>query len=520
MAYHGGLVLRARSSKLPVTDQKKVGPKPSGDFLHLAARGGMWLAVGQAVATAGNWVAMLILARLITPEGFGLVAMATVFLGFALVISDLGLTSALIQRRELDDAHKDSAFWSSLGMGVVLFSLALLLAPALGRWYVEPRVTHIVVVAAIPLLLGPFSSTYAALLRRRLKFNAVARLELMRSLVSAVVMVSAAFVGLNHWAILLGPIAGHLVAIPAYHLASAGWRPRFRASWRHTRELLSFSMYVAGGGAVNFLSANVDYLIVGRVLGPAALGVYTLAYQIVTVPLTRISSLFSQVMFPAFSSIQDQPEAMRDAYVRITRSVAMISFPLLGWGFVVAPELLEILCGPQWLGAAPLIRLLSVAGAVKSVGTLVGIVFRAKGKAFVELYWNIVWAMAVTVGVIVGVRFGNFGVAAAISVLSVPGVLYTEWLACKYLQLPLRRLLGVLVLPSLGAIIGVSAGMATRHFLPESEPGLPWAVLRLMVLSIVTWGSTGVAMRIWEPRIAADVRAFIDHFRAQRRWHT
>lgn len=461
---------------------------------------------------------MLVMVRVINPDGFGLVAMATTVLGLATLIGELGMTSALIQRAELEEAHKDSAFWTSICIGLALFAAFVLWAPALGRFYGEERLPPVLIVAAVPLVLGPLCSTHAALLRRNLKFERVARVEAIKSGISGVVMVFAALAGLGYWSILLGPIAGQVVAIVGYYLVTEGWRPGFRGSLAHARQLLSFSLYVAGGGAVNFVSANVDYLVVGRVLGPSALGVYTLAYQFVTVPLTRISALFSQVMFPAFSSLRDAPDAQRDAYVVITRSVALITFPVLAWGFVTAPELLSIVCGPEWLDAVPLIRALSVAGALKSVGTLVGVVFRAKGKASVELYWNLVWAAAVTLGVTVSVAWGSVGVATTISALSVPGVLYTEWLACKYLGLPVRRLLRALTLPSLGAAAALVAGMAARSFL--AEPATLGAALRLLLLSCITLGSAWLGMWLAHPGLPSEARAFVRYFRGQGQWRS
>jgi O-antigen/teichoic acid export membrane protein len=309
-----------------------------------------------------------------------------------------------------------------------------------------------------------------------------------------------------------------VIAVVAYYLASDSWQPGLRGSRAHARELLSFSLFVAGSGAINFVSANVDYLVVGRALGPATLGVYTLAYQFITVPLTRISALFSQVMFPAFSTLHDDPRAMREGYVAITRSAALIAFPLLAWGFVTAPELVLVVCGHEWLDAVPLIRVLSVAGALKSVGTLVGVVFRAKGKGSVELYWNLVWAAALTLAVTAGASWGSAGVAAAVSVLSVPGVLYTEWLACKYLELPLRTLLGSLVLPSLGAAAALAAGMIARWCLPFSAPVSDSAALRLLLLSGVTFGSAGLLMCAVHPELPAEARAFLGYLRGRRQW--
>ncbi len=490
--------------------------RPGNLQLARAARGGLWLGAGQTLGTLGSWVSTLVLARLLAPESFGIVGMAMVVIGFVNTIGDLGLGAALIQRKHIDEGHKDSAFWLSFSMGVLLFGACALSSPLLALIYREPRVSGVVVLAACALLLSPLFSTHVTLLRRELQFATVAKVEALRSLVSGAAGVTAAVWGLGYWAIPLGPLVGQLVAIPIYWSAQK-FRPGLRGSRRHVRELFGFSLFVAGGSAINFLSANVDYLIVGRALGPGALGIYTLAYQIITLPLVQISSLFNQVMYPVFSAAQDDLEQSGKAYLDISRSLALISFPILGWIAVVAPDLLFVIYGDKWLGAVTPLRILCVAGAMKSVGTFVGVVYRSQGRSYVEFYWNIAWFIAVTCGVLVGVRWGSAGVAVAISALCVPGVLFTEWLACRYLRVPFERFLGELIVPFVGVSALLAAGFGLRPLL-AALPLSPLlaAGLRLLLLTIACFAACAVALRAVEPRIYAQVRAFLAHFGKQK----
>jgi len=475
------------------------------------------LGVGRTLGTASSWLTTLILARLLVPEDFGLVAMATVVMGFWAAFSDLGLTAALIQRKDLDDAHRDAAFWSSLAMGGVLFVVSVALSPVLAILYREPRVTLVVILSAVSLLLGPFAATHTSLLKRELKFGPVARIEAFRSISNGVSAIIAASFGLGYWSIVVGTLVGNAVVIPAYYIANPSWRPRLRGTREHARQLFSFSLYVASSNTINYLSANLDYVIVGRVLGPFALGVYMLAYQVVTFPLTRISSLFNQVLFPALSSIQDDLEEVRRAYLGTTRSLAMITFPLLGWGAVVAPEFVGIVYGDKWLPAVPILQWLAVAGALKSIGTLVGSVFKSRGRPQVELYWNIVWTIAVGGGVLVGVQWGVVGVAAAISILSVPGVLYTKWLACRYIEMPFTRLLRAVWLPTVAAFAATGAGLSARiPFEQVMSGGAGSEVLVLLSLTLTTFGSYMLVLRVLNPNIWHEMREFFAHFRKAR----
>lgn len=486
------------------------------NLLRSAVRGGVALGVSQTVATVVGSVRILILARLLVPGDFGLVGLCSVLIGFLGSISNLGLTAATIQRKDLEDGHCDAAFWMSVAMGATLFIICLAVAPIFALFYDEPRLRLIVIVSAIPLLLGPFSSTHSALLQRELRFGRLAWIEATRNIVASVATIGLAAAGLGYWSIPLGPIASHLIAIPAYTLSSS-LRPGFRATWRHARELFSFSVYVAGGTAINFLSANLDYAIVGKKLGTAVLGTYTYAYELMTFPLLRIASLFGQVMFPAFAKIQDDLEQMRDVFVKSSRSIALVSFPILAWVAVVAPELLGLLYGPKWLPAVEPLRALSVAGACKCVGTLVGAVYNTRGKSRVGFYWNIAWLVMLTPGLLIGVRFGAFGVGVAISVLSVLGTLFTEWLACRYLEMPFGRLLRSLIAPAASVSIAIVAGAFARAPLTAGlPPGFIGDALRLVALTFLMLLVYGGFLRLLYPELLADIREFLGHFRREK----
>ncbi|MDI1450701.1 MOP flippase family protein [Polyangium sp. 6x1] len=486
-------------------------------LLRSAARGGVALGASQTFATALGWIRTLVLARILVPEDFGLVGLCTVLLGFLGALSDMGLTAATIQRKELSDGHRDAAFWMSVSMGAVLFLASIVAAPALAAFYGEPRVVSLVLVSALPLLIGPFASTHAALLRRELRFGRVAAIEAGRNVAASAATLGLAALGVGYWSLVFGPLASHLVGVVAYTLSSP-FRPRFRATWTHVRELFSFSAYVAGASAINYLSANMDYMIVGKRLGTAALGTYTFAYETMTFPLTRIASLFAQVMFPAFATIQDKLDEMRETYLKISRAVAIVSFPILAWVAVVAPELVTLLYGPRWLPAVGPLRALSVAGALKAVGTLVGIIFKSRGKPAVELYWNIAWLVGLTAALLIGVRWGAFGVAVSISVLCVPGTLFTEWLACRYIEMKLSRLLRVLVEPTVAVALATAAGAIARIELAALLPaGLVGDVARLVGLTLIMLLVYVATLRVIHPPITAEVRAFLGYFRREKK---
>ena len=194
------------------------------------------------------------------------------------------------------------------------------------------------------------------------------------------------------------------------------WRPSSQFSIPHFQELFSFGGHFMGSSVLNYVDSNVDYLVVGRMIGASALGYYTLAYNLITFPLYKISTIITRVTFPAFSIIQNDNQTLRSAYLKVVRYISMITFPMLAGMFVVAPEFILGVYGPKWTPMILTLQILCLAGALKSVGTTVGTILLSKGRPDIQFKWNILTVIVLTIAVLSGVKYGIEGVAAMVTI--------------------------------------------------------------------------------------------------------
>ena len=377
------------------------------------ARGAVWTGVASASTSLLRLAILAILARLLAPADFGLLTAATFFIDLSNIIHELGFSAAVIQKQETDDEVLSTAFWSSLGMGGGLWLLLTAASPLVAWFYRNPSVRPVLMVLAVTFVIAPLGLLQKVLLQKRLDFRRVALAEVGAVLAMGAVSIALAWQGLGVWSLVWGSIAQKIVEVVLLWLLHP-WRPSRLWSRAAFGELFGFGANVVGERVANYLNGNLDYLLVGRLLGDAALGYYSFAFQVVTLPLTRISILVSRVTFPAFSLVQDEQERLQRGYLTTVRYIALLTFPLITGLFWTAPELLRLIGGgPKWDPAILPLRIMCLAGLIKAVVSTVGSILKARGRPDIGFRWNGA-ALAVTVvALLIGARFGIVGVAWA-----------------------------------------------------------------------------------------------------------
>ncbi len=318
-----------------------------GGLQKRVARGLTWTMLDIWGRQLLNLVVFLILARLLTPEDFGIVALATVFVAFAQLVVDQGLGDALIQRKEVTRSHVDTAFWVALATGLLLTVLGLVLAGPIAGLLKEPDLAPILQVLSLTFVLSAMNSIQIALLRRELAFRSLALRSIVAAAGGGVVGIVMAVNGFGAWA-----LVGQLVATPVLSVLTllrvSPWRPRLHASRQEFRELFSFGINIMGSDVLNYISRNTDNLLIGVVRGTRDLGFYAVGYRILEVSQTALIQVSRKVTFPAFSRLQDDHERMRRGYFRVTRAAAVIILPGYIGLSLVGRELTIVLFGQRW----------------------------------------------------------------------------------------------------------------------------------------------------------------------------
>ena len=383
---------------------------------------------GQTLLSFG---AGIILARLLPPADFGLLAIAMVFIGFAELIASAGMGPAIVQQQNLTDVHLRTATTLSLLIGLTLSGALYAAAPALGVFFGDPRVADILPVLAIGLCFSAFSAVSRGLLVRQMDFRRLFAIDVAAYLIGYVgVAVTLALLGAGVWSLVVGTTVS-LALQGAALLWAAPPKLPLSLSRREAGDLLHVGAGVSLNNTINYLAANVDYLVIGRMLNATALGLYTRAYQLVTMPLSKISATLSGALFPSYAEIRDDREKLGRAYLKAVNATALLTFPILA-GFAVSAEAVIIgLYGENWRGAIPVFQVLAFAGIFKSVFHLAGAVAQATGNVYAEVRRQAVYLLILTAGCILAAPFGIEAVGGAVIAGSLWLYLGMAQLACR-----------------------------------------------------------------------------------------
>jgi PST family polysaccharide transporter len=324
------------------------------------------------------FISTVVLARLLTKEDFGVVGYALLILSFLGVMEDLGIGKALIYHRDESEAA-DTAFWLGLITGIVLFFATWFIAPLAAVFFNDQRIIPITRVLGLTFPLFALVNVHSALLEKDLKFKQTFGPEVAKMGSKGSASIILAILNFGAWSLALGHLIGSLVSSIVYWRVLP-WRPAFRFSRRHVRPLLSYGGSLVLVATMAMISTNADYLFVGRYLGAAALGVYTLAYRIPEMVILQISKVVARVLFPAYTQIRDDAQALKKAFLATIRYISLITIPL-GLGMALVAETMVLtLFTAKWAEAIPVVQAISIYTLLFSLAANAGSVHKAQGR--------------------------------------------------------------------------------------------------------------------------------------------
>lgn len=418
----------------------------------LATKGILWTGISQFLGQALQFVVSAILARLLLPEDFGVFGIAVIVTGFLTLLNELGLTAAIVQRKEIYQSHLSTAFWINLFSSITLCTLTFILAPVIANIFNKDSVEPVIKVLSFGLVLGAFSTVHRALLTKHLDFKRLAFAELGGQVGFGVIAIILALKGYGVWSF----VAGALFRIAAQSVllwVFLHWVPAIQLSFHNLRQLLNFGLNLTGSNIVGYFNNNVDYLLVGKILGTSALGFYTLAYELAIFPTKKISSIVSRVAFPSFAIIQDENYRLQRGYLKVISYISFLTFPLLSGLMVLSPKFIVAVYGAKWIPTILPLQILCVYGMIGSVGTTVGTVLNAKGRPDIGLKWNLLMILVKSGVVFIGAQYGIVGVAVAILLLFLLAGPIIIKITISLINLKFREYLSALFPATLGSII-------------------------------------------------------------------
>lgn len=444
------------------------------DTAHLKANlkqrsvnGGVVTIAAQISKFSLKFGSTAILARLLTPEDYGLIGMVTVVIGLVEYFKDLGLSTATIQRSQINHRQVSTLFWINLGVSLGVALIVAAFSPAIAYFYHEPRLTSITLALAINFVFGGLSIQHQALLSRQMFFISLAIIDIVSIVIGIVTAMITAYYGWQYWALVWMLLATSLSNTLGVWIACS-WRPGLPSFDSGVASMLAFGGNLTGFGLVNYFSRNLDNLLIGRRWGSQQLGLYAQAYRLLLLPIQQINIPITSVALPTLASLQNEPEKYSRYYYQAILLITTLGMPVVGLMFACADQFILLMLGKQWLGAVPLFQCLMPAAFVGTFNVAPGWVYQSLGRAGRQLRLGVIVAFITTAVFVFSVQWGAMGVAIAYGI-SQPILMFIAVYYC-YLGtfLKFKSFLAAIARPTIAVMVAVMGLMVMRHFVLSS----------------------------------------------------
>lgn len=448
--------------------------------------GTAWNYSAFALGKALVFLSTILLARLLAPQDFGLVALGMLVVTFLETLGDLGVGPALIYRAEDPERTGSVAFGINVVVGVLLTAIAFLGAPLAGDFFDEPRLVPVVRALAVCFLLTALRNVHESRLRKELAFRRRFIPEIGRTVAKGATSVLMAWLGFGVWSLVWGQIAGSLTAVVLYWSA-AQWRPRLVFDLTIVRALLSYGGQIVLLKIVATVLSNVDYLIIGRRLDAVALGFYVMAFRVPELLIVSLCNVVSHTLFPAYAKLQSDASALREGFLTTLRYVALVTVPIGIGTAIVAPDFVNLVYTSRWAPTIPVMQVLALYSVFLSLSFNAGDVYKAIGRPSILSYLGGL-RLLVTVPVLwVAASHGIFAVAVGQAVTALAFTVLSLGIACRVLAIRWRDAAAA-VRPALLSTSVMAVGtLALAAVLPSA------ARLGILILT----GATIYASTLW-----------------------
>lgn len=492
-----------------MTQDQAETTNPSGVRSRLFS-GLRWTGGSQVIQQVLNLGFSVVMARLLLPEDFGLLAMASVFTGVVFLVLDLGLSSALIQRQDIQQQQISSIFWMNVLTGFLMMLTGFALSGAIAAFYQNPAVQPVVMGLSINFLIFSFSSTQQALLSRQMNFQSLELRTIGGHLVGTACGIGLAFAGFGVWSLVARIVITGLVGMALLWTVS-NWRPSFHFRWADVKQLMGFGNDVLATNFLEYVGRNADNLLIGRFLGATDLGYYALAYNLMRLPVQRFAHVLVNVLFPALSRLQDDLDKLKRGWLRSVRLTSAVTIPMMLGLIALAPQLVRVVYGDRWIPVIPILQVLAVVGIVQALMTLNNPPLLALGYTRLRLKLTSLILTLAIASFAVGLPFGILGVATSYTLVYTAASAFALWKTVQCVQLSLLEYFQNLAGVTIAAGIMAGAVLAIGLWVPLSPPLI---VAIAIPLGIVTYL---LGLRLFAPAVVQEALSVLSN-RFTRRW--
>ena len=427
-------------------------PHLNADLKKSSLRSGAVTLTSQGLQFVIQLGSTMILARILSPADYGINGMAVAITGFAAIFSNLGLSTATIQRAEITHEQVSSLFWINSAIGVLLTLLVAALSPVVAWFYKTPEMFEVMLSLSIIFAITGLSVQHSALLTRQMRFYSLAKIRVLSMLVGILVAIFAGYRGFGYWALIFNTLTSVTVSTLGCWLACR-WVPGLPKRGVGVGTMIRFGADLVCFDVVNYFARNLDNILIGRFLGAATLGLYSKAYQLLMMPITNLRGPIASVAMPALSRLQNEPETYRDYYLKCVSLLAFVSMPLVAFMFVCTEQLITLLLGSQWLGASDLFKILAVAAFIQPVSGTAGMVLISTGQSRLYLKLGLVSSVFICFSFVVGLPWGARGVATGYAIINYLLLMPVLYYAFKNTAVNIKNFLSSIIRPLVASIV-------------------------------------------------------------------
>lgn len=383
-----------------------------GDLKGLSVRSGIFAMLAQVPTFLLHLLSIVVLARLLVPEDFGLIAMVTAFTSLVTMFESMGLSTAIVQKSSINHEQVSSLFWINVVIGIMLGVVTMALAPLLVWLYGRQELFLVTLVFACATALGGLANQHVGILQRKMRFGVLSTISVMSMTVGVLAGIIAAMCGAGYWALVVMPVTNRICNILLVWIVS-GWVPSMPKRGTGVRDIMDFGWKLTWSRIIYHFTGQIDYILVGKWLGAGPLGIYTKSYQLLTLPQSKIKAPVSNVVISALSRLNDSPERFARYYLRVIKGIAWLTAPLTGLLASVATDMIVVVLGDQWAQAGPIFKIFAFAAFFRPVHSSVIWIFTSCGEAIRFRNWSILLFAITALSVIIGLPYGIKGVAVA-----------------------------------------------------------------------------------------------------------
>ena len=452
----------------------------SASLDRMFVRGVAWIGGVKWGVQLVTWASTIIVARILTPQDYGIVSMAAVLLMFITMLSESGIGMTVVTVRDITSDQTEQLHGAAISFGVISFALACAIAFPIGWFYEQPALPMVIIVTSVTLFINAFRVVPSALLQRDLRFARIAVIDGGQGLLQALATILLATLGFRYWSLVWGGLAGALFVA----VATVASRPcaMQRPRWRTLRPVVPFTGHVMFSRVFWYAYTNSDFVVAGKRLGAQALGGYSYAWTLASIPVDKITALVGGVTPPMFAAVQHDQAALRRYFLMVVSALAVLAFPITIGMALIAHEFVSVVFGERWSFISPALQILAAYAAIRTIIPTANQILLVTGDHGFQMYQNGIALLALPVAFYIGSFWGTVGIALA-WVLVHPLIIYvpSHVRIFRRLGLTVREYL-LALWPAISGCLCMAGGIVTaRSILPSQAP--PVVILAAEVLA-------------------------------------